>query len=484
MDQDEDQSPIHIKRELDINIPKNLIFPFSPNKDTPRTAILVTNDNEEITTPKTQVDMSSPRLPFLTHSQIVGISNDDEDLVYSASQLSKLNAIREMTEEQTPSLHSSQVDQPSPEFHIENLSMANSQQLKFSKKASSERDSVINRLELENSKLREEHKEIQKLMEQRIYELEQENSLLMKKINQEKFKQIELQMELDYKIQTISEQLVEKDEYYQRTIQNLKNNSQISQKVTQLIKYYEPQFETQNKDIQELLQILNMKIRQYNDAEEKIDEHRDIINSLKQELNEVKNLRGQLSKIYIDFDWNAKKNQDSQEQKFNELNLQILALKAEKLDLYEINQKLQNQLVQKDGQLQEIQKSNTSLDTLRKSSFFKTLQSSTLQGELKMIKDSLKQKHDHLKRKNVKSQNSPQSRSHNPSPTLKFLHSPKNSQNSPNVENKSIYGQNTSDFMQYMKQDPQNDTYVQRFVEQFRGNTSFAQKLLSYQKKN
>lgn len=68
MDQDEDQSPIHIKRELEINIPRSLIFPFSPNKDTPRTAVLVNNDNEEITTPKTQVDMSSPRVEFLTRS--------------------------------------------------------------------------------------------------------------------------------------------------------------------------------------------------------------------------------------------------------------------------------------------------------------------------------------------------------------------------------------------------------------------------------
>ena len=60
MDQDEDQSLIHIKRELDINIRKNLIFLCSKNKDTPLTADLVNYDNEEIKTLKTQVDMLSP----------------------------------------------------------------------------------------------------------------------------------------------------------------------------------------------------------------------------------------------------------------------------------------------------------------------------------------------------------------------------------------------------------------------------------------
>lgn len=47
--------------------------------------------------------MQSPRLGFLTHSQIVGIANEEEDLVYSRSNLhNPLQSVEEISEEQTP----------------------------------------------------------------------------------------------------------------------------------------------------------------------------------------------------------------------------------------------------------------------------------------------------------------------------------------------------------------------------------------------
>lgn len=77
-----------------------------------------------------------------------------------------------------------------------------------------------------------------------------------------------------------------------------------------------------------------------------MDEHRELLSTLKAEVQAIKQLRGQLAKMYGEYDQgplNAKKNTD--EQRVNELNLQILALKQEKLELVDQNQKLQNSIL-------------------------------------------------------------------------------------------------------------------------------------------
>ncbi|CAD8092925.1 unnamed protein product [Paramecium sonneborni] len=585
---EEEQSPLHIKRELDINIPYRVSFPscnIQQQKDTPKTAIRniehLEPEDQEIhteTTPKTQIDVSSPRVPFLTHSQIMGMNQDDDDMLYSKSAFQ--NPLSEIPEEQTPSQLQNQSKPLSQDFNLDNMSMVNSQQLKFSKK-SFDKD-LITRLELENSKQKEDYKEQIVMMDVKIKELEKENYILKKKCNQEKVKQIELQLETEYKITTLNEQLYDKEEFYKKQILQFKNDlnnakfqitmlkqqqsqdqlqpqqqlsksqitlqqSYINQqqsikqpyhvslsqsftemnaknqkeqcmtqaqyesvhlKIVQILKLIDQSLELNKKDLFDLIQILQNKIKMIlnMDEEEKMDEHRTLISSLKAELGEIKLLRGQLSKIYFDYEqfMSRKPMDQSVDQKINELNLQILGVKQEKLELNELTIKLQNQLSSKDQIINELQSKLNNLsqtDTLRKQSqFVRSLQTNSM-VDLKIIKESLKQRQEGIK-KTFKSQNSPQSRSHNPSPTLKFLNSPKNSNNGSNAQKKQSqqdtkqqFYNKTSEFSvdngsshhatnQNNNSGHQNSDIIQKLVEQFKGNSALAQRIQSYSKKN
>ncbi|CAD8176268.1 unnamed protein product [Paramecium pentaurelia] len=587
---EEEQSPLHIKRELDINIPYRVSFPscnIQQQKDTPKTAIRniehLEPEEQEIpteTTPKTQIDVSSPRVPFLTHSQIMGMNQDDDDMLYSKSVFN--NPLSEIPEEQTPSQLQNHSKPSSQDFNLDNMSMVNSQQLKFSKK-SLEKDLIV-RLELENSRQKEEYKEQIAVMDVKIKELEKENFILKKKCNQEKVKQIELQLETEYKITTLNEQLYDQEDFYKKQIVSLKNDlnnakfqitmlksqsqqqeqqlqhqSQLSKsqitfqqpyiyqqqqikqpyhvslsqsftemnvknqkevylsqtqydsvqfKIGQILRLIDQQVDLNKKDLFDLIQLLQTKIKQIlnMDEEEKMDEHRTLITSLKAELGEIKLLRTQLSKIYQDYEqqMNKKTVDQSIDSKINELNLQILGIKQEKLELNELTTKLQNQLASKDQIINELQSKLNNLsqtDTLRKQSqFVRSLQTNSM-IDLKIIKESLKQRQEGIK-KTFKSQNSPQSRSHNPSPTLKFLNSPKNSNNGSNAMKKQSqqdtrqqFYNKTSEFSvdnssshqatnHNNNSSHQNSEIIQKLVEQFKGNSALAQRISSYSKKN
>ncbi|CAD8082632.1 unnamed protein product [Paramecium sonneborni] len=585
---EEEQSPLHIKRELDINIPYRVSFPSCNNqqqKDTPKTAIRniehLESEDQGIpteTTPKTQIDVSSPRVPFLTHSQIMGMNQDDDDMHYSKSVFQ--NPLSEIPEEQTPSQLQNPSKPLSQDFNLDNMSMVNSQQLKFSKK-SIDKD-MIARLELENSKQKEEYKEQIVIMDAKIKELEKENFILKKKCNQEKVKQIELQLETEYKITTLNEQLYDQEEFYKKQILSYKNDlnnakfqitmlkqqssqdqlqpqqqlskSQITLqqpyinqqqsiklpyhvslsqsftemnaknqkdlyltqtqyesvhlKIVQILRLIDQSIDFNKKDLFDLIQLLQNKIKMIlnMDEEEKIDEHRTLISYMKSELGEIKLLRGQLSKIYLDYEQfiNRKQIDSSVDQKINELNLQILGFKQEKLELNELTIILQNQLASKDQIINELQSKLNNLsqtDTLRKQSqFVRSLQTNSM-VDLKIIKESLKQRQEGIK-KSLKSQNSPQSRSHNPSPTLKFLNSPKNSHNGSNVQKKQLqqdtkqqFYNKTSEFSldnssshnainHNNNSAHQNSDIIQKLVEQFKGNSALAQRISSYSKKN
>ncbi|CAD8116089.1 unnamed protein product [Paramecium primaurelia] len=593
---DEEQSPLHIKRELDIDIPYRVAFPICYNqqqKDTPKTAMRTIEhleiDEVQIqteTTPKTQIDISSPRVLFLTHSQIIGINQEEDEVPFNRSTLNY--PLSEIPEELTPSNLPNQSKVSNQDVIIDNMSIVNSQQLKFSKKSSE--TNVISNNNMDGSKLKEELKEQISILESKIQELEKENFILKKRSNQEKVRLIELQMETEYKIAQLNEQLQDQEINYKKQINILKNdlnnaklsinifkqqipyhenqglqlsqsqiqfpqqqiqypynssqqqnyqyynkqqltlsqsyNEQLNKntkdlcltqiqyeiiysKLIKIIKKIDQQIEINKIDLFDLLQILEEKVKQIVniDEEEKIDEHRTLLSTLKTELGQIKQIRGQLSRIFNDNNqFIHKRNNDNQiDQRINELNLQILGIKQEKLELFELNQKQQNQINQQNQIIIELQSklnNSSQTDTQRiQSQFIRQLQTNSM-SDIKNIKEQVKQRQDSIK-KNFKSQNSPQSRSENASPQLKFLNSPKNSKHSStyqkqqSIDKKYQFYNRTSDFSVdnnnnnsiHQPTNINNSMHlsgeiIQKLVDQFKGNSILAQKIQGYSKKN
>ncbi|CAD8094728.1 unnamed protein product [Paramecium sonneborni] len=581
---DEEQSPLHIKRELDIDIPYRVAFPTclkQQQNDTNKTIEHLEIDEALIqaeTTPKTQIDISSPRLPFLTHSQIMGMNQDEDELPINKSSLRyPLSAI---PEELTPSNIPDQSKVSNQDVIIDNISLVNSQQLKFSKKSSETNKDVLSHINMDVSKFKEELKEQIILLETKIQELEKENFILKKKSNQEKVKYIELQMETEYKITSLNEQFQDQEAHYQKQITIYKNdlnnakqqinlykqqilqhdnyihqstqsqiqliynhsiqqthhqsNKQLSlsqsfndqlckqqknqlltqvqydfvcSKLIKIISKIDQKIDSHNKDLFDLIQILEDRVQQFVniEEEEKIDENRTLLSTLKMELGEIKSIRGQLSRIFQEHDsFIHKRNNDNQNDiRINELNLQILGIKQEKLELMELNQKQQNQINQQSQMIIQLQqKINNSIqtDTQRvQTQFIRQMQTIS---DVKSIKEQLKQKQESIK-KTFRSQNSPQSRSENASPTLKFLNSPKNSNHASNyqklqqndkkqqfynrtsdfsVDNNSIHQTNTQNINNSVHQ---SSEIIQKLIEQFRGDTNNkVQKKSGYIKKN
>ncbi|CAD8172356.1 unnamed protein product [Paramecium pentaurelia] len=592
---DEEQSPLHIKRELDIDIPYRVAFPICYNqqqKDTPKTAMRTIEhleiDEVQIqteTTPKTQIDISSPRVLFLTHSQIMGMNQEEDEVPFNRSTLNY--PLSEIPEELTPSNLPNQSKVSNQDVIIDNMSIVNSQQLKFSKKSSE--TNVISNNNMDGSKLKEELKEQISILESKIQELEKENFILKKRSNQEKVRFIELQMETEYKIAQLNEQLQDQEINYKKQINILKNdlnnaklsinmykqqiphhdnqglqlsqsqiqfpqsqiqypynpsqqqnyqyynkqqltlsqsfNEQLNKntkdlcltqiqyeiiysKLIKIIKKIDQQIEINKIDLFDLLQILEEKVKQIVniDEEEKMDEHRTLLSTLKTELGQIKQIRGQLSRIFNDNNqFIHKRNNDNQnDQRINELNLQILGIKQEKLELFELNQKQQNQINQQNQIIIELQSklnNSSQTDTQRiQSQFIRQLQTNSM-SDIKNIKEQVKQRQDSIK-KNFKSQNSPQSRSENASPQLKFLNSPKNSKHSStyqkqqSIDKKYQFYNRTSDFSVdnnnnsiHQPTNINNSMHlsgeiIQKLVDQFKGNSILAQKIQGYSKKN
>ncbi|CAD8177501.1 unnamed protein product [Paramecium octaurelia] len=585
---DEEQSPLHIKRELDIDIPYRVAFPICYNqqqKDTPKTAMRTIEhleiDEVQIqteTTPKTQIDISSPRVLFLTHSQIMGLNQEEDEVPFNRSALN--NPLSEIPEELTPSNLPNQSKVSNQDLIIENMSIVNSQQLKFSKKSSETQ--VISNVNMDGSKLKEELKEQISILESKIQELEKENFILKKRSNQEKVRYIELQMETEYRIASLNEQFQDQEINYKKQIAILKNDlntaklqiniikqqiphhdnqglqlsqsqiqfpyhssqqqpyqhynkqSTLSQSFTEqlskhskdlcltqiqhdvvnsklikIIKKIDQQIEINKIDLFDLLQILEEKVNQMMniEEEEKMDEHRTLLSTLKTELGQIKQIRGQLSRIFYDHNqFIHKKSSDNQnDQRINDLNLQILGFKQEKLELIELTQKQQIEINQQNQLIVELQQklnNSSQTDTQRiQSQFIRSLQTNSV-ADIKNIKEQVKQRQESIK-KNFKSQNSPQSRSENASPQLKFLNSPKNSKHSSTYQKqqqndkKYQFYNRTSDFSvdnnnsthQATTQNINNSMHssgeiIQKLVDQFRGNSILAQKISGYSKKN
>ncbi|CAD8161654.1 unnamed protein product [Paramecium octaurelia] len=578
MIQDEEQSPLYIKRELDIDIPYRVVYPTDldlQQKETPKTAVrqIEHPDFEDVqvqteTTPKTQIDVSSPRVAFLTHSQIMGMHHDEDEVPFNRSSLN--NPLSEIPEELTPSnIHNSKVS--NPEIILDNMSIVNSQQLKISKKSSETNVMSINNID--GSKLIEELKEHISILESKVQELEKENCILKKKSSQEKVKYIELQMETEYKLTSLNEQFQDQELNYKHQIATLQNdlntakqqihiikqqiphddnkgqqlqksqsnhqsyqqylkqpilsqsfNEQqnknqkdlcltqvqyeiVHSKLIKIIKKIDQQIDLNQKDLCDLLQILESKVKlMVNiEEEEKIDEHQSLISTLKTELGEIKQIRGQLNRIFHDHDQfiHKRNNESTNDSKINELTLQIKNIMQEKQDLIELSQKQQEQINQQNQKIIELQSklnNSTQTDTQRmQSQFIRSLQINST-SSIKNIKETLKQKQEGTK-KQLKSQNSPQSRSENVSPSLKFLNSPKNSNNVSTYQKqwfddkKQQFYNRTSDFSaennsthQATTQNFNNSVHssseiIQKLVDQFKGNSVFAQKISSYSKK-
>ncbi|CAK78403.1 unnamed protein product (macronuclear) [Paramecium tetraurelia] len=595
MIQDEEQSPLYIKRELDIDIPYRVVYPTYldlQQKETPKTAVrqIEHPEIEEVqvqteTTPKTQIDVSSPRVAFLTHSQIMGMHHEEDEVPFNRSSLN--NPLSEIPEELTPSnIHNvshlilfkkSKVS--NPEIILDNMSIVNSQQLKISKKSSE--TNAVSIHNIDGSKLIEELKEHISILESKVQELEKENFILKKKSSQEKVKYIELQMETEYKLTSLNEQFQDLELNYKNQIATLKNDlntakqqihiikqqiphddnqgqqlskSQIQfsynhqsqqqsyqqqfkypilsqsfneqqnknqtdvclsqvqyeivhSKLIKIIKKIDQQIDLNQKNLCDLLQILESKVKlMVNiEEEEKIDEHQTLISTLKTELGEIKQIRGQLNRIFHDHDQfiHKRNNESANDQKINELTLQIKGIMQEKQELIELTQKQQEQIKQQNQKIIELQSklnNSSQTDTQRmQSQFIRSLQINST-SSIKNIKETLKQKQEGTK-KQLKSQNSPQSRSENVSPSLKFLNSPKNSNNVSTYQKqwlddkKQHFYNRTSDFSaennsthQATTQNFNNSVHssseiIQKLVDQFKGNSIFAQKISSYSKR-
>ncbi|CAD8178860.1 unnamed protein product [Paramecium pentaurelia] len=580
MIQDDQQSPLHIKQQLDIDISYRVAYPINldlQQKETPKTTERTIKhleiDEVQIlteTTSKTQIDVSSPRVPFLTHSQIMGMHQEEDEVPFNRSALNY--PLSEIPEELTPSImpHISKVS--NQEVIIDNMSIVNSQQLKFSKKSSE--TNVVSIINIDGSKLKEELKEHISLLESKVQELEKENIILKKKSNQEKIKYIELQMETEYKLTSIIEQFQDQENNYKKQINILKNDlnnaklqihiinqqiphnieQQLSQsqiqlsynnksqqyynkqstlsqsfneqlnknqkdlyltqiqyeivhsKLIKIIKKIDQQIDINKKDLCDLLSILENKVQSIinSEEEEKIDEHRTLLSTLKTELGEIKQIRGQLSRVFYDHDQfiQKRKNESINDLKINELTLQVQEFKQQKLELIEQTQKQQDQINQQNQIIIELQQklnNSSQTDTQRmQSQFIRSLQT----NPIKNIKESIKQKQEFSKKQNLKLQNSPMSRSENASPSLKFLNSPKNSncfsthqkyqkddkqqefcyQTSDfSVNYNSIYQSTTQNFNNNVNS---NSEIIQKLIEQFKGNSIFAQKISGYSKRN